>query len=258
MKLTIIIPVYKVANTLQRCVESVVCQLPEKSEIILVDDGSPDECPALCEELVRQHQHVSVLHKTNGGLSSARNYGLMYAKGEYVTFIDSDDELSEETLKPLMDIMLQHPEYDILEFPASIHHDHSSQHTLNFTDKSWQSASKYWLETSAWNHCYAWNKIYKRRLFDAVRFPDGKIFEDLLCYPQILRLNPIIATTSKGLYKYMYNESGISALPNRTKILQLLKAELQAASAMHTLPFGKGANLYYAMLCRIYDLLRLR
>lgn len=256
MKLSIIIPVYKVANTLQRCVESVMCQLPKESDIILVDDGSPDECPVLCDKLAERYEQITVLHKENGGLSSARNHGLQHAKGEYITFIDSDDELAKNTLNSLMQIVLQHPEYDIIEYPISVHHGHATQHVESYGDSVWTSAQKYWIETRAWNHCYACNKIFKRKLFSKVRFAEGRFFEDLLCYPQILRLNPTIATTSQGLYKYTYNEGGISALPNRNKLTQLLKAEIQAAKTMHTLPIGRSANLYYAMLCRLYDIMK--
>lgn len=256
MKLSIIIPVYNVANTLEKCVESVISQGCIDSELILVDDGSPDICPTLCDELASKYDNVKVLHKTNGGLSSARNHGLNYAQGDYITFIDSDDELTDDTLAPLMQIMLEHPEYDIIEYPVSVHHGHESQYTLNLPDTIWHSAKQYWIDTKGWNHCYAWNKIYKRHLFDNVRFPDGKLFEDTWCYPELLKQEPKIVTTSKGLYKYVWNDNGITAGISRKKLIQLLKSEFHATCVMRTLPIGKGGNLYYAMMCRMIDIIK--
>lgn len=258
VKLSIIIPVYNVANTLCRCVESVVAQGCMDSEIILVDDGSPDICPVLCDELASRYDSVKVLHKTNGGLSSARNHGLDHAQGDYVTFIDSDDILAPDTLAPLMQTLTEHPEYDILEYSVSVHHGHESQYMLQLPDKVWKSAKSYWLGTKGWNHCYAWNKIYRRGLFSKVRFPEGRIFEDTWCYPEILRQEPRIVTTSRGLYLYMWNDNGITAGTSKRKLIQLLRAEWHAAWVMRTLPIGEGRNLYYAMMCRMVDIVKRR
>ena len=114
MKLSIIIPVYRVETTLNRCIESVVTQDFDDFELILVDDGSPDNCPQLCDSWAAKDRRISVIHKSNGGLSDARNAGIDMARGDYLTFIDSDDYLAEHTLAPLMQTLTQQPAIDIL------------------------------------------------------------------------------------------------------------------------------------------------
>lgn len=98
MKYSIIIPVYKVEPFLRKCIESVLSQKCQDFELILVDDGSPDNCPKLCDDFAEQHLNIKVIHKVNGGLSSARNAGLDNAKGEYIIFLDSDDYWCDESL----------------------------------------------------------------------------------------------------------------------------------------------------------------
>ena len=99
--ITIIVPIYRVEQYLDRCVKSLVNQTYTKIEILLVDDGSPDSCPMLCEEWGKRDTRIKVLHKENGGLSDARNYGIVHAKGEYVSFVDSDDYVSTNYIKYL-------------------------------------------------------------------------------------------------------------------------------------------------------------
>lgn len=117
MKLSIIIPIYKTQDTLDRCIGSILRQSFTDYELLLVDDGSPDECPRLCDEYAQKDQRISVIHKENGGLSNARNAGIEQAKGEYITFIDSDDAIEEDTLQLLVDELEEHPYIDVLEYP---------------------------------------------------------------------------------------------------------------------------------------------
>lgn len=109
MKLSIIIPVYKTQDTLDRCLQSVLQQSFTDYEIILVDDESPDDCPKLCDEYTQKDEKIQVFHKKNGGLSDARNFGIRQAKGEYITFIDSDDAIVPNTLQHIMDELTAYP-----------------------------------------------------------------------------------------------------------------------------------------------------
>lgn len=103
--LSVIIPIYKVENYLEKCVLSVLNQDYKEIEVVLVDDGSPDRCPEICDDLASKDQRIKVIHKINGGLSSARNAGIEIAEGKYVTFLDSDDQWNEGQLGHLMDIV---------------------------------------------------------------------------------------------------------------------------------------------------------
>ncbi len=184
MKLSIIIPIYKTQDTLDRCIQSVLLQSFIDYEIILVDDGSPDNCPSMCDDYAQNDKRIKVVHKANGGLSNARNAGIDQAEGEYITFIDSDDAIQANTLQPLMNELYLHPNVDILEYPALERYGHPhKQHLLSFTPHEYTSEIEYWFKERAFQHTYACNKIYKHKLFDHIRFPQGKNFEDALTLP---------------------------------------------------------------------------
>jgi len=221
MKLSVIIPVYCVEATLDRCVESVLCQQVEDMEVILVDDGSPDCCPQKCDEWAQKDTRIRVIHKENGGLSDARNAALDIATGDYITFVDSDDWISPDTYQPLLKLM---SDSDILEY--------SIAGRLLLEDHRYDSVHDYWIQEKAYSHTYACNKIYRRQLFDDVRYPKGKVFEDVFTLPLLLRNTRKIATTSRGFYHYWYNPNGITATADGTKLSQLLQAHLQGNMPM--------------------------
>ena len=108
MKLSVVVPVYKVEKYLARCIESILEQSFADFELILVDDGSPDRCPAICDEYAQKDDRIKVIHQTNRGLSSARNAGIECASGEYIAFIDSDDFISKNMFSILMQNALDH------------------------------------------------------------------------------------------------------------------------------------------------------
>lgn len=217
MLLSVIIPVYRTEQTLQRCVESVLNQGVDDMEVILVDDGSPDNCPQLCDDWAAKDARIKVIHKTNGGLSDARNAGIDIAKGEYITFVDSDDWVDDNTYATLLNIM---GDNDILEYPIA--------DRLPLQNHVYHDADKYWLHSQAYLHTYAWNKLYKRSLFDDIRYPVGKVFEDVHTLPLLLRAATTIATTDKGCYHYCYNPQGITAKADGDALSMLLDAHLQS------------------------------
>ena len=117
-KFSIIVPVYKVEDYLQACVDSLLAQgeYEDQMEILLIDDGSPDRSGELCDRLIEKHEQIKAFHKPNGGLSSARNYGLDRATGEYVLFVDSDDVIESDTLKKIAEALDQFGEVDAVFF----------------------------------------------------------------------------------------------------------------------------------------------
>lgn len=221
MKLSIIIPVYRTQNTLLRCMESILQQSFTDYELILVDDGSPDDCPLLCDEWAKKDYRISVIHKANGGLSDARNAGIRQACGEYITFVDSDDAIDKDTLQALINELMAHPDIDILEYPVMERIGHpTKERLLTFDAKEYDNAIDYWLNEQAYLHTYAWNKIFRRRLFDDISFPKGKNFEDIQTIPYLIRLIPTnvgiernirIRVTNAGRYLYYWNNDGITA-----------------------------------------------
>jgi len=229
VKLSIIIPVYRTEATLDRCLQSIVSQSFRDIEVILVDDGSPDNCPQLCNVWAQSDSRVTVIHKTNGGLSDARNVGLEHAHGAFVTFIDSDDYIASETLQRLME---QTEGIDMLEYPIWQHYGSPRQMLLSLTDTTYDNAADYWLKSRAYLHTYACNKIYRRTLFEDIRFPAGRVFEDAYTLPSLLKKNPRIATTSQGLYYYCWNRDGITATADGSQLAMLLDAHLMAQMPM--------------------------
>ena len=221
MKLSVIIPVYRVESTLDRCVESVLAQQVDGMEVILVDDGSPDRCPMMCDEWQRRDQRISVIHKANGGLSDARNAGLDRACGEYVTFVDSDDYVAPDTYGPALQTI---GDADIMEYPVA--------GRLPLGCREYSDTGEYWRTEQVYTHTYAWNKIYRRTLFSGIRYPKGRIFEDVYTLPLLLRAARKVRTTDRGCYHYCYNPAGITATADGEGLAQLLDAHLSGGMPM--------------------------
>ena len=232
MTLSVIIPVYNVEETLDRCVESVLKQRIDDMEVILVDDGSPDKCPEMCDHWAAKDQRIRVIHKPNGGLSDARNAGIDMACGDYITFVDSDDWIADNTYPPLLEKMT---DIDILEYNIA--------DRLSLNEHIYDDINEYWLSERVYTHTYAWNKIYRRLLFDNVRYPKGRIFEDVYTLPQLLRKAQKVATSSHGSYHYWINPSGITATADGHALAQLLEAHLSSKMPID--------DLYYMYLVNI-------
>lgn len=248
MKLSVIIPVYRVEHTLTRCIDSVLRQSFTDYELILVDDGSPDTCGQLCDDYAAIDSRVRVIHQANGGLSAARNAGIDIARGDYITFIDSDDYIGDNTLSILMTRLSAHPDYDILEYPVVWHCGAPDQALLKYGAREYSDMRQYWLEGKAYTHAYAWNKIYVRRLFDDVRFPRNRLYEDAHTLPLLLRHARLVATTEEGLYYYSSNPDGITMSPDGHGLSDLLDAHV---AQLHALGLTETLTEYFCHVLNI-------
>ena len=261
MLLSVIIPVYKVEHTLDKCVESVLGQFaPDDTEhnmeVILVDDGSPDNCPQMCDEWARKGGRIKVIHKENGGLSDARNAGIEIAGGEYITFVDSDDYLEPDTYRPLVLWLTGQDGVDILEY--ELHTTKPDGKDLTLKDATYDSPKDYWENTRAWRHSYMCNKVFAHRLFDDIRFEKDKHFEDMLMLPLLLKTSSRIVTRHHGTYNYIWNEAGISADSSLSNTKALLDAQTKAQQVMGTTLFSKnGWDFLLTMLYRQVDIYRM-
>lgn len=225
MKLSVIIPVYHTESTLDQCVESVVGQTYGDMEIILVDDGSPDRCPQLCDEWGRRDPRIKVMHQANGGLSRARNAGIDIAQGEYITFVDSDDYVGKDTYRQVVALA---EENDIVEYSYYWHYGGEDEKHQRLDDRTYEDMGRYWLEGQGYSHSFAWNKVYRRELFSDVRFPVDRVFEDVYILPQLLQKARRVSTTSKGCYYYCANKHGISATARGRELSMLLESHIRA------------------------------
>lgn len=222
---------YKVENTLDRCVESVASQAFDRMEIILVDDGSTDSCPALCDEWAKRDSRIKVIHKKNGGLSSARNAGLNIATGEWVTFVDSDDWLEPDTYAAVFEKLAcsNAVEVDMVEFPVEYDGQSIKDPMAPGCYPVKGRAGRYWLEHRQWLHCAVWNKVFRSTLFDGLRFPEGENHEDIYLLPQLMLKMRAVLTLKDGLYHYMPNSGGICRTPSVESLQLAMNNHLRAA-----------------------------
>lgn len=233
--ISVIIPVYKVERYLENCVDSVRQQTYTNLEIILVDDGSPDRCPALCDEFAKQDERIKVIHKENGGLSDARNVGLDNANGDYVTFVDSDDLILPNMIEILLSLceengaemsmcqLVKCGELDTLDTLDTLSTQKNPTKIQSYTGPEKMKAylADEIIEPTTWK------KMYSKRLFAHLRFPKGKIHEDTFTtYLLVDMANKIVVTSDIG-YIYRQNSQGImnsGFSPNR---FHAVEAKLQ-------------------------------
>lgn len=224
MKLSIIVPVYRSEATLDRCLQSLIRQDITDYEVILVDDGSPDSCPQLCDEWAAKDSHFRVVHKSNGGLSDARNAAIRVAQGEWLTFVDADDEVAPASYAALL--LLMGPDTDIIEYPIVRRHASGRDERLQLPCRTFSDARDYWLCTKGYTHTYACNKVYRKALFQHVTFPVGRVFEDAFTQPLLLQQSRAVTTTSEGCYIYHLNPQGITQQAQGPQLAMLLDAHL--------------------------------
>ncbi|WP_300295362.1 glycosyltransferase family 2 protein [uncultured Intestinimonas sp.] len=208
--ISVIVPVYKVEQYLDQCVESIVGQTYRDLEIILVDDGSPDGCPALCDAWAARDSRIRVIHKANGGLSDARNAGMAASTGAYISFVDSDDWLEIDILDDALSYM-EEVDAGIVafgiawEYPGRTEIPHPLQ-TMVYHGKD-QIMRTYF--ESCMVRTTVWNKIYKRELLEKLTFPKGKLHEDeFFTYRALFRAD-IVASIEKIGYHYRQRANSI-------------------------------------------------
>ena len=219
--LTVVIPVYNVEKYLKRCVESVLVQGWHNYDILLVDDGSTDSSPQICDDYVKAYDFISVIHKENGGLSEARNTGILHAKGEYVYFPDSDDWLEPQTFTELAEV-LESQEFELVSFNRefvkgeedAIVSDPLVTQVFGGKDAFVQMLKHSYITG------FANDKIYKKSLFvdNNISFPKGKYYEDLgTNYKLFLSAKNVFATNQKYYHYLIDNPDSITQSWNEQK-----------------------------------------
>ena len=187
--ISVIVPVYKVEPYLRRCIDSIISQTYHNLEIILVDDGSPDGCPEICDEYAERDSRIKVIHKKNGGLSDARNVGLGSSSGKYVTFVDSDDWIDNDLIETVMSLQPfkvalygctvvseQGENIDVISSASSVR-------TITFRDDP--CAVEQLINSSLFG--YACNKIYEKASIGNIRFMEIPQREDLIFNIEVMK-----------------------------------------------------------------------
>jgi len=215
--ISIIIPVYNVEPYLRKCVDSVLAQTYANFEIILVNDGSSDNCGKICDEYAEQDGRVRVVHKENGGSSDARNAGLNIALGDYISFIDSDDFVTQSYVEYLYDLIIRYNadistcNYLPLKEDGRVIKSKDSLVEDTFYDKEkfkkMFSVMLYEENTTIYDSACA--KLYKKTLFTDIEFPNGKLFEDVRTVPQLLHKAEKIIFGREKHYFYQIRQNSM-------------------------------------------------
>lgn len=207
--ISVIIPIYKVEKYLDECIKSVVDQTYKNIEIILVDDGSPDVCPEMCEEWAKKDSRIKVIHKKNGGLSDARNAGLDIASGEYIAFVDSDDWVLPNMYEKLLEV-IKREQADICA--CNIKSCYSDHEVVWGCDEYTIGDSEQILDMLYSNTKYpvsALNKLYHRKCWKKLRFPVGKICEDAFTTYKLVHEAKKIVQITEAFYCYRIRPESI-------------------------------------------------
>lgn len=214
--ISVIVPVYRVEKFLPRCISSIAKQTFRDFEMILVDDGSDDACPDICDQAARADARIRVIHQKNQGLSAARNAGIDAARGQYISFVDSDDFIADTMLADMYervctdkaDMAICNIQYVDEDGQRLENAARKSPITANEVLDKYQALSKL-CEANPWYYVVAWNKLYAKHIFDHIRFPVGKRNEDVFIAHEVFWAADRITVLEKRLYYYVQRSGSI-------------------------------------------------
>ncbi len=260
--ISVIVPVYKVEAYLDQCVTSIINQTWKNLEVILVDDGSPDACGAMCDVWAERDNRIKAIHKENGGLSDARNAGLDIAAGDYIALIDSDDVADVNMLQLLAQALEQTgadiAACDYVKFETCDALFGPAAATAPAIYDTAQALEELLLERGF--HYTVWNKLYRRNIFDGLRFEVGKLHEDVFFTYQAFGASQKIAKIDLPLYGYRQRSGSIMGTAFSLRNLDSLDArEHQLAYMRQCFPSLEGlAQRQLLGNCRYFGQLALR
>ncbi|WP_157764146.1 glycosyltransferase family 2 protein [Paenibacillus borealis] len=224
--ISIIVPIYNVEQFIKKCIDSIIYQTYRNLEIILVDDGSPDNCGRICDSYANQDNRIKVIHKKNGGLSSARNAGLNVATGNYIGFVDSDDWIEIDMFEKLLSVS-EREDADIVQCGynsvlenGKILRKYTSLNESYNNNKDVLAA--YFSQTKI--NVVVWNKLYKRHLFDSIRMVEGRLFEDTMVSFELVLSTKKLVSIEGEYYNYLQRKSSIMGSTYSSQKLDMIYA----------------------------------
>lgn len=262
--ISVIVPVYNVERYLDQCVQSIVDQTYRNLEIILVDDGSTDSCPSKCDEWLAKDTRIRVVHKRNGGLSSARNAGLEVAQGSYVAFVDSDDWIDHAMMQTMLAWMNGNANVDVVMCGTEKNFEDGTSDRIdaqlpirNFTAEQALHSFLYHQDRMA---SAVWNKLFNARFFRDlhIRFPEGLNNEDYYVLAQVYHAMEALYFNPHALYHYRIRSNSITtASLNKHSFDRAIIADTCCEYLSAQGYADKDALAYFAMQGRydiVYDL----
>lgn len=262
---SVIIPIYQVEDYLQRCVASVAGQSYQNLEMILVDDGSTDGCPEICDQWAQKDSRIIVVHQKNLGLSAARNTGLSLATGDYVLMVDSDDYVAPFAVEHLLRCA-QKTDADmvICDYIKGCEENYifseKEQCLPKIIDPESALLNIYTAGDQSLRFTAAWMKLYRKSLFEGIRYPQGKLFEDIYTTHKIIYAGRKIAVLDEALYYYYQRENSIMNTSFHLKKLDYLQALAERVAFFSEHGRNKLEQLAYDELlhCLIWEYSRTR
>ena len=226
---SIIVPIYGVEEYLSKCIDSIINQTYKNLEIILVDDGSPDKCPDICDAFEKKDERIKVIHKKNGGLSDARNAGIDTAHGDYIVFVDSDDWIENTMVEHLLFACKKY-NVEMATCARYITDGHSTRAV------AFNGPARAYSAEEALNEILlgksmdvaAWDKIYVRNLFEEIRFPVGENNEDIAVFYKLVDLAGRVAHTGTTEYFYRSRPGSITKLKYSTDARKIIEKNLNS------------------------------
>lgn len=253
--ITVIVPVYKVEDYLRRCVDSILRQTYRCIEVILIDDGSPDNCGAICDEYAAADERVTVLHQRNRGLSAARNAGLAAARGDFVAFVDSDDWVHSSLLTELVRLMDEHDaDISACKLRRTVRENtpelnESPAEVLVFSSRD----ALHQLPGPLYGDLVVANaKLYRKTLFDGIRYPEGRVHEDAFVAHKVIWTTSTIVFTSARLYYYWQRADSITASRDALRLLDARDCYRDRAEFFHRIGMHVESDVTYQKLFWVY------
>ena len=222
--LSIVVPVYNVENYLKKCVDSLLNQTNDNYEIIIVNDGSTDNSLKICEEYSK-NKKIKLYTKKNGGLSSARNYGIDKASGEYIAFVDSDDWVTNDYVEKITDTINDNKNSDLITYDIISINDGWQDGVTRKIYKNFDSMDKHNFIQECFNPSFAWARVYKKELIEKIKFPkENYWYEDMATTPIVLAKSKNMKYIDKPLYYYRQRNTSITNSYMNPKTLGVIKA----------------------------------
>ena len=259
--ISVIVPIYNVEKYIHKCVKTIREQTYTNLEIFLVDDGSPDNCGEICDEYAKQDDRITVIHKKNGGLSDARNAAIDVMTGKYVTFVDSDDYLEPTMIEKLYNALCNANadmaicNYNYVTEDGKLVNTHKNDGQVMVFN---QKEALYELLDSKKYSNSAWGKLYRADHFSDVRYPFGKIFEDVPTTYKLFLKSEKIVYVQETLYNYLFNGKSISKQsfkPQRMDAVTFAEDMVSAVLKVHPELKKVSDRRLYDSYCAILEMI---
>lgn len=260
MIISVVVPIYNVSRFLPACLDSIVHQTYSDLDIILIDDGSTDDCPQICDAYSQRDDRIRVIHKQNGGLSDARNVGIECAKGQYITFVDSDDVIAVDMIEYLYYLMQKYQvDMSCCQMRRISESNEPMGETLATEDILIQGGALECMRALLTNSLFnvvAWSKLYKTSDFKNVRYPKGKLNEDVFTTYKIVAHCERIIIGGERKYYYRVREGSIMTMNFKPAHMDAVEAKITLNNFVEKqfpslVGYSQAGIVYAANICSL-------